>query len=254
MLDVCDPSEEFTVARFQRLVNEALSGIESRANRALVVGGTGLYHRAVVDALDLPGRYARIRAELEEQAKDEEGVRRLYARLETLDLEAARRMAPTNARRIVRALEVAIGSGKPFSSFGPGLSHYGPSRFATFGLALGRAELDRRIARRLDRQLADGFLEEVSRLSKRPEGLSRTARQALGYKELLAHLEGTTTIEEARAQILRRTKTFARRQESWFRRDPRIVWIDAAAPDLVARFVALADTTLGRSTPTPARD
>lgn len=238
---MCDPAEEFTVARFQRLVADAIAGIEARGHRALIVGGTGLYHRAVVDDLDLPGQYPEIRAELEARARTTAGPGLLYARLVGLDPHAASRMEPTNTRRIVRALEVTIGSGRLFSSFGPGLSYYGPTRFATYGLFLERQVLDRRITERLDRQLSDGFVEEVAALAARPERVSRTARQALGYKELFSYLAGGCTLEEARAEIIRRTKTFARRQEAWFRRDPRIIWIEVSEPDLVSRFAALAD-------------
>jgi tRNA dimethylallyltransferase len=229
------------VASFQRLVGEAVDGIETRRHRALIVGGTGLYHRAVIDRFDLPGRYPKVRAELEELARTDEGLAELYERLRTLDPTAASRMESTNARRIVRALEVAIGSGKPFSTYGPGLKHYGATPFKTIGLSLAREALDRRLAERLDRQLADGFVEEAARLAERPEGLSRTARQALGYEELFAYLAGECSLAEARDRILRRTRNFARRQQAWFRRDPRIVWLDATQPDLLARFAALAD-------------
>ncbi len=253
LIDVCDPAEEFTVARFQRLAADAIAGIEGRGHRTLIVGGTGLYHRAVVDDLGLPGQYPEIRAELEETVCTTTGLELLYARLVALDPHAASRMEPTNARRIVRALEVTIGSGRPFSSFGPGLAHYGQTRFATAGLFLAREVLDRRISERLDRQLSEGFVDEAARLAARPGGLSRTARQALGYKELFSYLASECTLEEASAEIIRRTKSFARRQEAWFRRDPRIVWIDASGPDLVSRFAALADPGARRDRE-PARD
>lgn len=195
-----------------------------------------------------------MRAELEREARTATGRERLYERLRGLDPLAASRMEPTNARRIIRALEVVLGSGRPFSTYGPGLSHYGPTRFATVGLAIDRDSLDRRIADRLDRQFAEGFVEEAATLAERPGGLSRTARQALGYKELFAYLAGECTLDEARGRIVRRTKTFARRQEAWFRRDPRIAWIDAAQPELSSRFRALAETLVGRKGDTLARD
>jgi tRNA dimethylallyltransferase len=232
LIDVCDPGEEFSVARFQAAARAAVEAIEGRAHRAVLVGGTGLYQRALVDELALPGRYPEVAAALEREADGPEGLAGLYARLVALDPTAAARVQPTNRRRLVRALEVAIGSGRPFSAAGPGLGHYGPTRFCLVGLTLRRDELDRRIAARLESQLAAGFLEEVATLARRRAGLSRTARQALGYRELLDHLEGRTTFEEARAEILRRTRAFARRQESWFRRDPRIVWLDAERRDL----------------------
>jgi tRNA dimethylallyltransferase len=254
LIDVCDASEEFTVARFQRLVSEAIGAIEARGHRALLVGGTGLYHRAVVDELDLPGRYPDVRAALEEEAATATGLARLYERLSKCDPLAASRMEPTNARRIVRALEVAIGSGKPFSAHGAGLEHYAPTRFGTIGLSIEREALDRRVAERLDRQLSDGFVEEAARLAEQPDRLSRTARQALGYEELFAYLAGGCTLAEARERIVRRTRTFARRQQAWFRRDPRIVWIDASAPDVSSRFAALADSFRDQANNEPARD
>lgn len=240
------------MARFQRLVTEAIAGIEDRSHRALVVGGTGLYHRAVIDELELPGQYPKLRAELESNARTDVGLNRLYARLCEIDPVGASRMERTNARRIVRALEVAIGSGRPFSSFGPGLAHYGPTRFFTVGLAVERTELDRRIAERLDRQLKEGFVEEAKRLAESPDGLSRTALQALGYKELFSFLAGECTLAEASERIIQRTKTFARRQEAWFRRDPRIVWVDATRPDVLAVFDRLAAPD--RASGAPARD
>jgi len=232
LLDVCDPSEEFSVARFQASGRAAVAGIENRRHRAVLVGGTGLYHRAVIDGLDLPGRYPEVAAALEAEADGREGLGALHARLAALDPVAATRIAPTNRRRLIRALEVVIGSGRPFSASGPGLSHYGPTGFSLVGLWLARDELDRRIAARLESQLAAGFVDEVAALLGRPSGLSRTARQALGYRELIEHVEGRTTLAEARSAILRRTRAFARRQESWFRRDPRITWLDGTRPDL----------------------
>ena len=234
LVDVCEPSEEFSVAAFQRAARAALALIEGRRHRAVAVGGTGLYQRALVDELHLPGRYPEVAAALEAEADGSCGLAGLYARLCALDPQAAARLSPSNRRRLVRALEVVIGSGRPFSASGPGLEHYGPTRFCLVGLTLPRDELDRRIAARLEAQFASGFVDEVAALAARQEGLSRTARQALGYRELLDHVAGKTTLAAARAEILRRTRAFARRQESWFRRDPRIVWLDADAADLDA--------------------
>ena len=227
LVDLVDPEEAFSVADFQAAAHAALQGIEARGNRALLVGGTGLYQRAVVDRLTFPPRYPEVAAELEAQADEPGGVERLHGRLVELDPVAASRMEPTNRRRVVRALEVTLGSGRPFSASGPGLAEYRPTPFTLIGLTLARDELARRIEARLDAQLAAGFLDETRALAARPEGLSRTAAQALGYRELLAHLAGACTLEEARERAVRRTRTFARRQESWFRRDPRVRWLDA---------------------------
>lgn len=229
LLDVVEPYEEFSVSDFQRHAASAIDDIEARGHRALLVGGTGLHLRAVVDGLDIPGRWPEIRTALEAEAgarvegASSEG---LYSRLQALDPVAAGRIEPGNTRRIVRALEVTEGSGRPFSSYGPGLDTYPPTRFRMIGLRRERVDTDRRIHQRLQAQMAAGFLDEVRRLAAEPLGLSRTARQALGYRELLAHVEDGVDLEEAVAETERRTRAFARRQESWFRRDPRIEWVD----------------------------
>ncbi len=228
LVDVVEPGEEFTMARFQSEVDEALAAVASRRARAIVVGGTGLYVRAVVDQLTVPGQYPEVRAALVDVAVDD-----LHRRLTELDPAAAAKILPGNRRRLERALEVTLGAGRPFSSFGPGLDRYPPTPFRQVGLRLDRAELDRRIDARYDDQMAAGFLDEVERLAAGP--LSRTAGQALGYRELLAHRAGELTLAEALELARRRTRRFARRQERWFRRDPRITWFDALAPDLVDR-------------------
>jgi tRNA dimethylallyltransferase len=234
LVDIADPWEDFSVARFQAVAAGTLAGIHARGHTAVLVGGTGLYHRAVLDGLDLPGRFPAVAAELEVEAQQPGGLERLYGRLGELDPVAAGRMEAGNKRRIVRALEVTLGSGRRFSSFGPGLEDYGASRACLVGLALERAEVDRRLWERLQAELETGFVDEVRALMARPEGLSKTARQAIGYAELLGYLAGEMTLDEATAAILRRLKSFARRQESWFRRDPRITWLDADRPDLRA--------------------
>jgi tRNA dimethylallyltransferase len=221
LIDVADPWEDYAVARYQRDARAALADIAARGRCALLVGGTGLYLRALVDELEIPGQFPTVRAELEADPD----TAALYERLTTLDPTAAARMEPANRRRVVRALEVTLGSGRPFSSFGPGLDTYRPSAIRIVGLAVARPVLDARIDARYEAQLAAGFLDEVRTLAA--GGLSRTARQALGYKELLDHLEGRTSLDEAMDLARRRTHRFARRQERWFRRDPRIRWIDA---------------------------
>jgi tRNA dimethylallyltransferase len=235
LLDLLDPHEESTVAWFQAEANRAIADIEHRGRRALLVGGTGLYHRAVVDQLTIPGAYPDARAELEAVPD----TAALHERLDRLDPQAAARIEPTNRRRILRALEVTVGSGRPFSSYGPGLDAYPPSRFRLLGVAMPADEVRSRIADRYRAQMEAGFLEEVARLRGRPEGLSRTARQALGYRELLEHLDGRCALDVALDLAIRRTRQFARRQRAWFRRDPRIRWIEVdepgrALPELLA--------------------
>lgn len=225
-LDLIDPWQEFTVAEFKTAITAAVDDIESRGARALLVGGTGLYLQAVVDDLDVPDRFPDVHDELEA----EPDTASLHRRLAGLDPVAAARMEPTNRRRVIRALEVTVGSGRPFSSFGPGLGAYPPGRYRLVGVRLPRPVVDERIAARYQQQVDAGFLDEVGRIWSDDRGVSRTAAQALGYKELAEHLAGTCTLEEALDLALARTRRFARRQERWFRRDPRITWLEPAAP------------------------
>lgn len=226
LVDVVDPSEEYTVARFQSDVSGVVAAIGERGALPIVVGGTGLYVRAVVDNFTMPGQYPDVRRVIEA----EPSLERLWSYLRQLDPEAATRILPSNRRRIERALEVTLGAGRPFSSFGPGMDHYPPSSFRQVGLRLDRAELDRRIDARYQRQLDEGFMDEVDALAARP--LSRTAAQALGYREFLAHRAGELSFSDALELARKRTRRFARRQERWFRRDPRITWFDALDEDL----------------------
>ncbi len=227
LVDVVEPTDDYAVSRFASEVVETLEDLERRGVTPVLVGGTGLYVRAVVDGFRIPPQFPAVVTELDAEPDSEA----LWHRLRELDPAAASKMLPTNRRRIVRALEVTIGSGQPFSSFGPGVDAYGETRFAQAGLEIDRDEMDRRIDARYDAQMAAGFLDEVERV--RSGGWSRTAAQALGYKELAAHLDGQCTLEGALEEAKRRTRRFARRQQRWFRRDPRITWFDALAPDLV---------------------
>ncbi len=223
LVDVAEPHEDYSMARFQRQARDTLAAIEARAHRALLVGGTGLYVRAVVDGLDLPGQWPEVRADLEEQPDTEA----LHRRLNQLDPVAAGRMMPSNRRRVVRALEVTVGSGQPFSSFGPGLTNHPETRFRMAGVWLPRPVVSDRVAERLSSMVEGGLVDEVRRLAARPQGLSRTARQALAYREVLAHLAGQCSLGQAIEEAGRRTRAFARRQRVWFRRDPRITWYGA---------------------------
>ncbi|MGH9043424.1 MAG: tRNA (adenosine(37)-N6)-dimethylallyltransferase MiaA [Acidimicrobiales bacterium] len=224
LIDIVDPSQEFTVAKFQGCGNEVLDDLAARDVEGIIVGGTGLYVRALVDGLSIPGRYPEVVAALEIEHGEDTGA--LYRRLADLDPEAAEKITVQNRRRILRALEVTVGSGRPFSSFGPGLRAHPPTAFRMFGIRFDAQSVDRRIEERLSQQIEAGFLDEVRHLASWPGGLSRTARQALGYKELLLHLSGELPLLDALALILQRTRALARRQWSWFRRDPRIHWLD----------------------------
>jgi tRNA dimethylallyltransferase len=265
LIDLVDPDQEFTVQQFQAEGRRALAGIAGRGHGALLVGGTGLHLRSLVDDLAFPGRFPEVAARLEHSLDDaaaggdsqlEARLVQLHQRLADLDPVAAARVQPTNRRRLVRALEVSIGAGRPFSSFGPGLERYPATDVTLIGLRSDRVALDRRIGERFGRLMDIGFLEEVRRLAARPAGLSRSARQALGYRELLAHLEEDLPLEVAVAEAIRRTRAFARRQLAWFRRDPRIVWVDPG-DDLVGSIVALfrngscPRTTVGDCDPSP---
>jgi tRNA dimethylallyltransferase len=224
LIDLVDASETFTVARFAEAHDAAMADLAARDRRALLVGGTGLYHRAVIDDLDLPGEWPELREELLGEA-GRCGTPVLHARLRAVDPAAAAKMEPTNTRRVVRALEVCLGSGRAFSSFGPGLESYSPSPVVQIGLDVDRATLAARIETRVHRMVAAGLVDEVRALHA--AGMSRTASQALGYKEVIEHLEGRTSLDDAIEQIVVRTRQFATRQQRWFRRDPRVRWVHA---------------------------
>jgi tRNA dimethylallyltransferase len=239
LIDLTDPDDDYTVTRFQEAFRVALAGIEARGHRAVLVGGTALYLRAVVDDLAIPGRYPEARAEVEE----EPDTAALHARLASLDPDAAARMEPSNRRRIVRALEVTLGSGRAFSSYGPGLDAHPATPFRLFGLALDPPVVSARIEARYAEQLEAGFVTEVEALARRPAGLSRTARQALGYRELLCHVEEGAPLEVCVDQAVPRTRQMARRQRAWFRRDPRIEWLPVVSDPLEAMPSLIAALT-----------
>jgi tRNA dimethylallyltransferase len=224
LIDLVRPAEAWSVTEWLGSARAAIEGIESRGHRALLVGGTGLYFQALVDGLVPPPRFPDTRAELER----EPDTAALYARLEMLDPPAAARIEPSNRRRILRALEVGIGADRPFSNFGPGLGQYPPTRWRLAGLWLPRSVVVARVADRLRAMIGAGLVAEVAALLDAPGGIGPTARQALGYREVVAHLDGASTLEEALDEATRRTVSFARRQRVWWRRDPRITWFGAA--------------------------
>jgi tRNA dimethylallyltransferase len=222
LIDIADVSDRFTVARFATAAADVLAAIEERGHTAILVGGTGLYLQAALGDLSPPGEYPEVRAELEARA-GRDGTEALHHRLAELDPVAAGRMEAGNTRRVVRALEVTLGAGVPFSSFGPGVKAFGAAdRFSVIGVWLPREVVAGRIARRVEAMVDAGLVDEVRLLAA--AGLGRTARQALGYKELLAHVEDGADLGGCVADVVARTRKFARRQRSWFRRDPRIRW------------------------------
>lgn len=220
-LDLVDPTERYTVADYQVEARTACAALREAGRPVLVVAGTGLYLTALIDDLRFPGEYPQVREELEREPST--GV--LFSRLRDIDPVAAERIEPTNRRRIMRALEVSIGSGTPFSATGPGTDAYPDNGVIQIGIKWERRVLAQRIEDRVHRMMNAGFLEEVRRLLAGAH-LSKTAAQALGYAELTEHLRGRITIDEAIAAIITHTRQFAVRQERWFRRDPRIRWIE----------------------------
>ena len=222
LIDIVEPTDNFSLSQFQTEAQRAIAEIERRGVFPLLVGGTGLHLRAVIDNFEIPRQYPSVSEELEEESD----TTKLHKLLLKLDPIAAGRMEETNRRRILRALEVTLGSGRPFSSYGPGLQRYPSSRFRMVAPRWSRSEIDNRIDIRFAQQMKDGFLDEVRELTKNGRQLSRTARQALGYRQFIEHLEGRVSLSEAVESAVQQTKKFARRQERWFRRDPRIQWFD----------------------------
>jgi tRNA dimethylallyltransferase len=215
------------VADYQKLARAAIDEITARGRVPILAGGSGLYIRAALDDLDFPGTDPVTRDRLERELTDL-GAPALHTRLARLDPAAAAAILPSNGRRIVRALEVIEISGRPFTATMPS---YGQNRPAVqLGLLLPRSELDQRIAARVDRTWQAGLEAEVRELAAQGLRDGRTASRALGYQQVLRYLNGEWTLEEARLETIRATKRFARRQESWFRRDPRVRWLDASQP------------------------
>lgn len=223
LLDIRAPDHDLTVAEFQSLARAAIADIAGRGKLPLLVGGSGLYFRAAVDDLSFPARSEEVRAQLESEA-EKLGPEALHARLTDLDPKAAARIESGNARRSIRALEVIELTGKPFSDNDSWERYESIYDLKVAGLTRDRADLYARIERRTDKMLEGGLVAETQAL----RGLmSRTAAQALGYRQVLKSSSDTL-----RDDIVRATKRFARRQESWFRADPRVRWFDAASPNL----------------------
>ncbi|MEO3774322.1 tRNA (adenosine(37)-N6)-dimethylallyltransferase MiaA [Micromonospora sp. B9E7] len=236
LLDIWEVTEPASVAEYQRLARAAVDDILSRGRVPLLVGGSGLYVRAVLERFEFPGTDAVLRERLERELA-EVGPAPLYARLRAADPAAAEGILPGNGRRIVRALEVIELTGAPFTASLPQPTPYYPS--VQLGVDLDTGLLDERIALRVDRMWADGLVPETRELVGRglPEG--RTASRALGYQQVLRMLAGELTESEAHDETVRATRRFVRRQRSWFRRDPRIHWLDSATPDLIGAALRL---------------
>ena len=208
----------------------------ARGKVPVLAGGSGLYIRAALGDLDFPGTDEDVSDRLEAELAAA-GPAPLYARLAASDPAAAAAILPSNGRRIVRALEVIELSGRPFSATLPGYDSGRPA--VQIGIRLPRPELDRRIEARVDRMLPQGLRPRSAALSRPACATAKTASRALGYQQVLRYLDGEWTLDEARAETVRATRRFARRQESWFRRDPRITWLPAGGEDLAGRALSL---------------
>ncbi|MGK5445201.1 tRNA (adenosine(37)-N6)-dimethylallyltransferase MiaA [Micromonospora sp. URMC 105] len=238
LLDIWDVTEPASVAEYQRLARAAVDDILARGRVPLLVGGSGLYVRAVLEQFEFPGTDPAVRQRLEDELAAV-GPAPLHARLAEADPVAAAGILPGNGRRIVRALEVIELTGAPFTASLPQPTPYYPS--VQLGVDLDTALLDERIALRVDRMWADGLVAETRELVGHGLAEGRTASRALGYQQVLRYLAGELTETEAHDETIRATRRFVRRQRSWFRRDPRIHWLDSAAPafvDTALRMVA----------------
>ena len=240
LLDIWDVTEAASVAEYQRLARAEIDRLHAAGRTPVLVGGSGLYVRAAIDALDFPGTDPEVRARLEAELA-EHGTGPLHVRLAAVDPEAARAILPSNGRRIVRALEVVEITGRPFTANLPG--HEAVYDTVQIGVDVPRPELDERITLRVDRMWEAGLVGEVRALEKVGLREGRTASRALGYQQVLAALAGECTDQEARAETVRATKRFARRQDSWFRRDQRVHWLTARGKELAEQALAL----LGRA-------
>ena len=237
LLDVLDVTETASVAAYQRQTRELMERLIADGVTPVLVGGSGLYVQAVLDELEFPGTDPVIRTRLETDLATL-GSEALHAKLATLDPLAATAILPSNGRRVVRALEVIEFTGRPFSATMP---KRGEARYGTVQIGIDRdvAELDARVDLRVELMFAAGLVAEVQALE--PLGLraGRTASRALGYQQVLAHLDGSCDLATAAADTARATRRFVRRQRSWFRRDQRITWFDGARPDLVDVVAAI---------------
>lgn len=249
LLDVLDPREEASVADYQVLARAALTDLAARGRRAVAVGGSGLYVRALLDHMEFPGTDPAVRAELEQRVETQ-GARALHDELAAVDPVAAAGIGPRNARRVVRALEVVALTGRPYSASLPRHEYEVPA--VQLGLDCDRDALDARIEVRTARMWDGGLLDEVRRLAD--HGLGRTASRAVGYAQALAQIAGELDADAARAATAAGTRRLARKQMGWFGRDPRVHWLDARDPALVDRaleVVAAADAgTLPAPDPT----
>ena len=231
LLDVLDVSQDSTVAWYQEQARAVITEIHGRGKDAVIVGGTGLYIKAILDDLNFPDTDPEVRAKLEAEL-EEFGAAALFTRLEELDPAAALAIDRANTRRVIRALEVIEITGLPFTA---NLPREDSSRYPAalqFGLVMDREQLRERIDQRVDRMWDAGFIDEVDRLISQGIGDGTTAQRALGYAQIIAMRSGTMTEEEAKEDTKRASRQYARRQETWFSRDARIQWVAQHQPRL----------------------
>jgi tRNA dimethylallyltransferase len=249
LIDVLDVTETSTVADFQRLARDAITECCTRNVVPIVVGGSALYVRAIVDDFEFPGTDPALRAELEAEL-ERIGAQSLHRRLAAVDPAAAATIEPGNGRRIVRALEVGTLTGRPYAATLPAYSYLLPG-VVQIGLAIDREALDRRVAARVHRMWQAGLVDEVRRLEQAGLRRGRTASRALGYRQVLDFLANSISEAEAEEQTILATRRFARRQDAWFRKDPRIHWLRWDDPQLVESAYGLAGVG-GNQTSEPA--
>jgi tRNA dimethylallyltransferase len=236
LLDVLEVTESASVAVFQQQARTVIAELRARGATPVLVGGSALYTRAVLDRFDFPGTDDEVRGRWEAELA-RVGAPALHAVLAARDPEAAAGILPENGRRIVRALEAIELTGQPFSASLPRLEYLDP-RTVQIGVDIDRDELDRRIELRVAAMFDDGLVEEVRRLLDAGLAEGRTATRAIGYREVAAHLAGETSEDEAREATKAATRRFARRQDAWFRKDPRVLWVRWDDPGRVAEAVA----------------
>jgi tRNA dimethylallyltransferase len=236
LLDLLEVTEPATVAEFQGWARDVIADCRARGVTPVLVGGSALYTRAVLDRFEFPGTDPAVRHQLERELAAV-GPEALHRRLAAVDADAADRIIPTNGRRIVRALEVIAITGRPFSATLPEL-RYAVDDAHQIGVDIPREVLDERIALRVERMWEAGFVDEVRRLADHGLREGRTANRALGYQQVLAFLDGDITEQEAKEQTIAGTRRFARRQDSWFRKDPRITWVAWDDPARVGKALA----------------
>jgi len=236
LLDTLSVRDPLTVAEFQARAREVCGRLRAAGRVPVLVGGSALYIRAILDRFEFPGTDEAVRARLEAELA-EVGPLRLHERLAEQDPEAAARIIPENGRRTVRALEVIEITGRPFTASLPRLEYADPAS-VQIGVDIDRPTLDARIEQRVDQMFADGFVAEVERLLGEGLAEGRTAGRAIGYREVAAHLAGELSLEQARERTVVATRRFARRQDSWFRKDPRIVWVAHDDPERVEKALA----------------